>query len=419
VSAGRLLPSRWRPVDRLIVVHGLSSFCLGLAFPYTAIYLTHRQGLGTAAVALFYACSGTANLIAALVLSTGAVRVPQVRLGVLGTLLWCVGYLAVPLAGVPAAVALAGAAVGAGQGCFLAAVVPIVNGLTDPAERRAVFARRYAVLNGTLAAGSLVAGALTLVLPRSVIAWFFVANGVGMLPVAAVILASARHLRPAPSAVRDASGDGPGTGRGLPTRALWLLVLPPAAFQFAAYLLGFSQFEATAPLVSESLMDLGLSAVPLLLLVNVAVISALQGWVTRRLEGRPETVGLRLALLAWVAGFAVAGALAAAPHGVRLGGMLGYAVLFGLGECAYSCSFHPWLIALVPEEELTRATALVNSMMGIGNLAGPSLGVALAATGSATAVWLGLGGLTAALLAASALDRSRRGSPGRHPAVVP
>jgi len=65
-------------------------------------------------------------------------------------------------------------------------------------------------------------------------------------------------------------------------------------------------------------------------------------------------------------------------------------VLFALGECAYSCSFHPWLISVVPDSELTRANALANSMMGIGQFAGPSIGVGLALSGSAPLVWLGL-----------------------------
>ncbi|MFB8414993.1 MFS transporter [Streptomyces albidoflavus] len=107
--------------------------------------------------------------------------------------------------------------------------------------------------------------------------------------------------------------------------------------------------------------------------------------------GPPGDRGLRIAVGLWTVGYAVAGATAFLPYGFRLTGLLVYAVLFALGECAYSCSFHPWLISLVPDRELTRANALANSMMGVGNFAGPSIGVALAVTGSAPVVWFGLG----------------------------
>jgi MFS family permease len=375
-----------RPVNRLIVLHGLSSFCLGLVFPYTAIHLSDLPAVGTPGVALFYACTGGANLVVALLLSAGVIRLPRVPLGVLGTLLWFAGYLTLFGASSYVAVLLAGLAIGTGQGCFLAAIVPIVNSLVTADERRSVFARRYAVLNATLAAGSLVAGLLLLVLPRAVIPYLFLANAIGILPLALAILTARRHLPATPESA-EASGK---TESAMPALQLWKIALPAALFQLAVYLFGLSQFEATAPLVSEKLMSMGLSTVSLLLVVNVAVIVFTQKRITGWLENKPETWGLQVAIGLWVIGYAAAGLLAFGPFGVRLTGLLIYAVLFALGECAYSCSFHPWLISLVPDRELTRANALANSMMGIGSFAGPSIGVGLAVTGNASVVWFGL-----------------------------
>ncbi|WP_107407602.1 MFS transporter [Streptomyces griseus] len=376
---------RFRPVDRLIVTHGLSSFCLGLVFPYTAIHLADRPGVGTGGVALFYGAAGIANLTVALLLTAGVLKLPRVTLGVLGTVLWFCGYLALPFVGSHPATLAVGVTIGCGQGGFLAAIVPLVNSLVTADERRKVFARRYAVLNATLAAGSLVAGALTLFLPRSVIPYFFVANAVGILPLTIAMLAAGRHARGA-----DEKAEETDEGPALPLTALARTVLPAALVQLAVFLFGFSQFEATSPLVSERLMDMGLFMVSLMLAVNVVVIVSVQGWMTRVLEDRPEIDGLRIAVVLWTAGYVVAGAMAFLPYGFRLTGLLVYAVLFALGECAYSCSFHPWLISLVPDRELTRANALANSMMGVGNFAGPSIGVALAASGQAPVVWLGL-----------------------------
>lgn len=396
-------PDRWRPVDTLIGAHGLSSFCLGLAMPYTAIYLADRPGVGTAGVAVFFAFSGGANLAVALLLSTGALKLGRIPLGVLGTLLWLAGYLTVPVVGtLPTAIA-AGVAVGAGQGGFMAAIIPLINGLITADERRQVFARRYAVLNATLAGGSLLSGLLTLVLPRTIIPYFFLANAVGILPLTAAIWLVRRHAAGPAASQGDDTAAPP-----LPVLGLWKVMLPVALFQLTAALFAFSQFDATAPLVSTRLMHMPLFMVSLMLFVDVIVVVIGQRPMTRRLEKLPETAGLRVAVTLWVAGYVVAGLFAFAPTGPRMAGLILYVVLFGLGECAYSCSFHPWLISMVPDRELTKANAMVNSMMGAGKFAGPSIGVGLAATGSATAVWLGLAASCTALTTLTGLLTSRR-----------
>jgi len=393
-----------RPVNALIATHGLSSFGLGLVFPYTAIYLADQPALGTAGVALFYACTGGANVVVALLLSAHVIRLPKVTLGVLGTVLWFAGYLLLPAAATQPVVVLAGLMIGAGQGCFMAAIIPLVNALVTAEERRSVFARRYAVLNVTLALGSLAAGVLTLVLPRSVIPWFFVANAVGILPMTLAIVVAGRHV-PAEEGTKDGGRESTGA---LPALGLWKLAMPAAAFQLAVYLFGYSQFEATAPLVTEKLMGMELFTVSIMLVLNVLVIVACQRPITRRLEKHPETTGLRWTVIAWVTGFVVAGLCAFGPSEVKFAGLLVYAALFALGECAYSCSFHPWLISMVPDHELTRANALVNSMMGIGNFTGPSIGVALVLTGDASVVWFGLATSCAAVMVLVGLLARRR-----------
>ena len=106
-----------RGANRIIALHGVSSFCYGLVFPFTGIFLADRPGIGTHGVALYYAVAGVANLAIALVLATGVVRPPRVALGVIGNLLSFAGYLLLPSVGSPS-VGLAAAANGAGQGCF-------------------------------------------------------------------------------------------------------------------------------------------------------------------------------------------------------------------------------------------------------------------------------------------------------------
>ena len=38
--------------NRIIALHGVSSFCYGLVFPFTGIFLSDRPGIGTHGVAL-------------------------------------------------------------------------------------------------------------------------------------------------------------------------------------------------------------------------------------------------------------------------------------------------------------------------------------------------------------------------------
>ncbi|MET9699658.1 MFS transporter [Streptomyces sp. NPDC006529] len=409
---------RRRSVNRILVLHGLSSFCYGMVFPFIGIHLAARPDIGTAGVAVYYGASGLANLAVSLLLTAAVVRIPRHALALLGLLLWagCFGVLTgagtLPEAG---AAALLG---GAGQGAFMAAIIPIVNSLVPPEQRRGVFARRYQILNATLAGGSLVAGLFLAVFSREAITWLLLVNAAGYLPVALVLVLARKvpgipEAETAPGAAAPAQDAGPDAGPAAPAFGTGMLIratLTAALFQFGAYLFGFSQFEATVPLVADRLMGTGIGWISVMLTVNVVVIVACQRPLGKLLERHSEERGLRVAVAFWVAGFLTAFATAFGPGPVQLAGLLAYAALFGLGECAYSCSFHPWLISKVPDRELTRASALCNSMMGIGMFFGPSAGIALIGFGDPVWVWLPLAALCG-LVALTTLRRTPRTAP--------
>lgn len=395
------------PVYWLLALHGVASFGYGMVLPYTSIFLADRPGVGTGGLALYYAASGVANMAVALVLALGWVRPPRVALGVAGNALSAAGYLLLPAVSSLPAAALAAVAVGAGQGCFLAAVIPIVSSLVPESETRRIFALRYQVLNATFALGSLAAGALTALLSRAVIPYFFIVCAVAYLPVAAALLltrGASEAGQAARRAERAAAGDD---GRPMPLVMLLRATIGVVLFEVVVALFAFAQFESTAPLVAHRLMDIGLAWIPALIAVNVTVVVLAQPTMTRLLGRRADVVGLRVAVGLWVAGYAAVGMTALVPP-LGLAGLLAYAVLFGLGECAYSCSFYPWMIATVPDSELTRITALTNGMMGIGLFAGPPIGIALASSGSAALVWFSLAALCAIAMLATVRGRTRR-----------
>jgi hypothetical protein len=411
-----------RAVYWIISFHGLASFCLGLVYPFTAIYLSGFPGIGTGGVAVYYGLSGVANVAVALVLASGWLRPPRVALGVFGNLLSCTGFILLAglggFGGMPL-VAVAGLTNGAGMGCFLAAIIPIVNSLVTEADRRRVFARRYQVLNATLASGSLVAGLLVVLLSRDAIRFLMLVNALGYLPVAATLW---RYRRAAEAGERARSQPAV-AGAPDPAR-MPVVMLLKASFavtmvQLGVYLFGYSQFEVTMPLVTDELLRASLAWISVLIAVNTVVIVVAQSWVTRLLQPRAEVVGLQVMIGLWTVGYLLAGFTALAPGPVAIGGLVAYAVLFAVGECAYSCSFHPWLISRVPEQELTRANAMANSMMGVGLFAGPTVGVALVSTGSATTVWLALAGLCAAVSLAIVQPRRRIRQPPGPPESPP
>jgi len=369
-----------RAASRIIGLHGVSSFCLGMVFPFTGIYLAGQDAIGTGGVAVYYAMVGMANFCLGVLLATGVVRPPRYALAVAGTVTSMVGYLVLASAGSMPTVVVAGIANGAGHGCFLAAIIPIINGLVDGQDRREVFARRYQVLNATLAAGSLVAGLAVTALSRDFLRTLFVVNAIGYVPIAAVLLTTRRRTETLTVVDRP-------EGTALALGQLLRRAAGPTVFQFGAFLFGYSQFEATVPLVADTLLGVDLWWVSVLIALNVGVIVVAQGSINRLLDSRPETDGLRAAAAIWAVGYLAAALLAQGPDWAQIAGLLTFAAAFGLGECAYSCSFHPWLIKRVPDGELTRASALANCTMSVGLFSGPSIGVALAGSGEASIVF--------------------------------
>jgi MFS family permease len=396
-----------RPVYWLLGLHGVSSFCYGMVLPYTSIFLAEQDGVGTGGVAAYYAASGVANMAIAAVLALGWVRPPRIALGVAGNALSALGYLVLPAVSSASQAALAAVAVGAGQGCFLAAVIPIVSSLIEESETRRVFALRYQILNATFALGSLAAGVLTTLLTSSVLPYLFVVCAVGYLPIAFALLVTRGASEAGREARRSQSEAAGGDGRPLPVKLLLRAALGVVVFEAVVALFAFAQFEGTAPLVAYKLMDVGLSWIPVLIAFNVAVVVLAQPLMTRIIEPRGDVFGLRAAVGLWVAGYALVG-LAALAGPFALPGLLGYAALFGLGECAYSCSFYPWMIGKVPDSELTRITALTNGMMGVGLFAGPPIGIALVGGGSAALVWFSLAALCAVAVVGTVHGAARR-----------
>ncbi|MCG0286470.1 MFS transporter [Streptomyces sp. PSAA01] len=427
----------------------LSSLGNGLCFPFTSIYISQLLGLGGRAAGGYFIAMAAASFAAALAGGPLADRGSPHRVGALGAAALAAGYALLAPAGSVPLVLASGVCVGVGFGLFYASIVGIVDTAVPESGRRAAFAIRHIVNNagiglGSVAAGLALHGAHT---PAGTLRWLYLANGLAALPLIAVILGVRPRAtaEPATGGPADASpspplpetgaspqtpgsrGEAPGSGKGrggdltppepsgpgptyrslLRARPMALLILAQALFA----IVGFTQIEATVPLLLHDRMAVTLGWVSVVVAANSFALIALQPLLRGRLERLPETVVLAGGPVLWAVAFGcgLGAALAgeAAPAAVRYGLLLAFAVVFAAGELMYSSAFYPLLLRWSGEEAVGRASALASLAWNLGTASGPPIGLFIVAHASATGSWLALALGAAAAFAVTAALRGR------------
>lgn len=387
----------------------LSSLGNGLCFPFTSIYISQLLGLGGRAAGGYFIAMAAASFAAALAGGPLADRGSPHRVGALGAAALAAGYaLLAPADSVPLVLA-SGVCVGVGFGLFYASIVGVVDTAVPESGRRAAFAIRHIVNNagiglGSVAAGLALHGADT---PAGTLRWLYLANGLAALPLIAVILGVRPRARPEPKERPDGaqpSGPGPTYRSLLRARPMALLILAQALFA----IVGFTQIEATVPLLLHDRMAVTLGWVSVVVAANSFALIALQPLLRGRLERLPETVVLAGGPVLWAVAFGcgLGAALAgqAAPAAVRYGLLLAFAVVFAAGELMYSSAFYPLLLRWSGGEAVGRASALASLAWNLGTASGPPLGLFIVTHASATGSWLALAlGAAAAFAVTAAL----------------
>ncbi|MFF4479346.1 MFS transporter [Streptomyces sp. NPDC001520] len=396
----------------------LSSLGNGLCFPFTSIYVSQLLGLGGRAAGGYFIAMAAASFAAALAGGPLADRGGPHRVGALGAAALAAGYALLAPAGAVPLVLASGVCVGVGFGLFYASIVGVVDTAVPESGRRAAFAIRHIVNNAGIGLGSVAAG---LALhgtdtPEGTLRWLYLANGLAALPLIAVILGVRPRARPEANVAKEAneakerSGDAQPSGPGptyrslLRARPMALLILAQALFA----IVGFTQIEATVPLLLHDRMAVTLGWVSVVVAANSFALIALQPLLRGRLERLPETVVLAGGPVLWAVAFGcgLGAALAgeAAPAAVRYGLLLAFAVLFAAGELMYSSAFYPLLLRWSGEEAVGRASALASLAWNLGTASGPPLGLFIVAHASATGSWLALAlGAAAAFTVTAAL----------------
>ncbi|ATL83154.1 MFS transporter [Streptomyces malaysiensis subsp. malaysiensis] len=393
----------------------LSSLGNGLCFPFTSIYISQLLGLGGRAAGGYFIAMAAASFAAALAGGPLADRGSPHRVGALGGAALAVGYALLAPADSVALVLASGVCVGAGFGLFYASIVGVVDRAVPESGRRAAFAIRHIVNNAGIGLGSVVAG---LALhgadtPVGALRWLYLANGLAALPLIAVILGVRPRTRPAPGnrpATAERSEAGPTYRTLLRARPMALLILAQALFA----IVGFTQIEATVPLLMHDRMAVTLGWVSTVVAANSFALIALQPLLRRHLERLPETVGLAAGPVLWAIAFGcgLGAALAGdtAPAAVRYGLLLAFAVVFAAGELMYSSAFYPLLLRWSGEEAVGRASALASLAWNLGTASGPPIGLFVVAHSSAAGSWLALALGAAAAFTVTAALHSRAGA---------
>ncbi|GAA0683589.1 hypothetical protein GCM10009548_63460 [Streptomyces malaysiensis subsp. malaysiensis] len=393
----------------------LSSLGNGLCFPFTSIYISQLLGLGGRAAGGYFIAMAAASFAAALAGGPLADRGSPHRVGALGGAALAIGYALLAPADSVALVLASGICVGAGFGLFYASIVGVVDRAVPESGRRAAFAIRHIVNNAGIGLGSVVAG---LALhgadtPVGALRWLYLANGLAALPLIAVILGVRPRTRPAPGnrpATAERSEAGPTYRTLLRARPMALLILAQTLFA----IVGFTQIEATVPLLMHDRMAVTLGWVSTVVAANSFALIALQPLLRRHLERLPETVGLAAGPVLWAIAFGcgLGAALAGetAPAAVRYGLLLAFAVVFAAGELMYSSAFYPLLLRWSGEEAVGRASALASLAWNLGTASGPPIGLFVVAHASAAGSWLALALGAAAAFTVTAALHSRAGA---------
>jgi MFS family permease len=371
------LNSFWGALPRegrwLLSTVAVSTLGRGLVLPFTLIYLHEVRGFGLGV------SGGLMALIAAVAfIVTGPSGALTDRYGarvvmlggqtsmVLGTLL--LGFATTPSAAA-VALTLIGVNFGASWPAFNSLIASVVQGEV----RQQYFGVNFALTNLGLGVGGIVGGLFADVARPETFTAIYLADAASCLIPLALFLGPLRHLHGrAPRPPRDLADQA---GYVRPTyRALlrnpavrWLTLLT-----FVATFIGYGQFEAGLPGFARQTAGLSTELIGVGFALNTFVIVGLQFAMMGRIRGRRRTRVLVVMAALWAAAWALVGLGGLLPGGIVAAiGLLGFGVVFGIGETLLQPTVPAMTNDLAADESRGRANALNAAAVQAGTVAGP------------------------------------------------
>jgi MFS family permease len=327
-----------------------------------------------------------------------------------GALLLAVGYGLLGLAHDLLAVLSAAVTVGVGLSLTQAALPAAVARLVPLALRRRAFTSRYLIMNVGLGVGAAIGGvAVASVSSVTVFRELYLGDVLSYVPLALIVYAVV------PKSSR------PGARKADRSPGYWNLMRSPVVVLLVSVsaligLFGYTQFEASVPLLVHTRMGLSASIAGGVVTLNTLAVITLQRPVTRHFERYSESVVLMLAPACFAVAFCF-GLVAALLHGSpRIAVLAGFPVVFALGEAAYSSSFQPLMVKTAPGNSLGQVSGLCGLISGVCAVAGPAFGILLISHLSPLASWAALAAaVLIAFALAALLHRVLARTPGRAP----
>ncbi|MGL4175751.1 MAG: MFS transporter [Dermatophilaceae bacterium] len=365
----------------ILAAFAISCAGTGLVLPFTAIYLASVRDLGNGVAALFFGVVAASSFATAPVAGQFVDRWSARGVCLLGTFAQGAGYLSLAFVTTEAAAVVCAVVIGVGNGLFHSAFTPVLATQLNDDNRRRGFSHRYLAMNIGLGAGAAVAAFLVERTPDiGSFQLIYVLDAVSFVPLLAAVAVLApraeRATGPAPMA-------GGGYGALLKTRGLLLLLVT----QTLLVLVGYSQLDAVVPLVATQDMGVSAGLIGLTIAVNTVAVVVLQPTLGRLLEGRHAAGVLVSAGLTWIGANVVGLVATLAPQAAVPMLIIGFGIVFAAGEVCFGASYHALLTEVVPSGLLGRASALSSLSWNMGSMAGPAVGLLLAAALPATGYW--------------------------------
>ncbi len=382
-----------RPARIVIAGDAVAALGTGLILPLTLIYLHQVRGIRLPVVGTLLAIEAAIGLVA--VPFSGAL---MDRIGARTVLAGSLIGQAVGSAGlawthsvltaIPVMVIL-----GASTAPRFPAFMTLLAGLSPrPDEQQRAFAVNFTVLNAGIGVGAALGAAVASVRHPVSFEEMFLGNAVCCL-LFTVVLAKLPDIRP-PAVPHAAKVGYRDVLANRPLRAVVIATLVLAFTGYAALDAGLPAFATVEAHVSVRVVALALTA-------NTALIVVAQLVVLRLVRVLRRSRALAMIGLIWAVSWAVFGlAGLGLPHAVRIGCILAFAALFGLGETFMAPTISPLVNSLADDRTRGRANALSTGVYSLAFVVSPTISTGLIAGGLA-GLWIGL--LSAGCLATVAI----------------
>ncbi|WP_020123045.1 MFS transporter [Streptomyces canus] len=351
----------------------VSRLGVGMVLPLTALYLSDAVGLSVAGVSWYFAVSAVSALVVNPVAGYLCDIVGPAKISLVTFALSSTGPFFLAFAPTTLSV-LAAALTGAGTGLSYAMLTPLLVSLFGEPELGRVLAAQNRIKAGAVAGaamlGSFLVGSFGLTGYRIC----FVANGVSAFVYGAVTIAILRS-----KGGWERPGKRAPASENRKVSDVWAPLLDPVfravlVLQGMLVIFGFGQLESVLPIILRDGSRLGAFGVSVVLAVNAITVVALQGVAVRVVAWLGYVRALQIAVLLWSLSLGLLLWSAHAPS-VRaaLAIVVGYGVVFALGECLVSPSLQPLVVATAPPAKVAAYSASTSLVFSIGNLAASSL----------------------------------------------